>query len=198
MSVPAIETSYKGYRFRSRLEARWAVFFDSLGVDWLYEKEGFELQSGKYLPDFWIPCRSRSYHYSDDNSGYWLEIKGVGPTELELTKCLELAQTTGHITLLVYGSPTSETFHTYSFTPTRKNGEIIEVSKYHSKEPDPLFQRLSDSLKKPNPKTEPFFSHSDLAYRFIYGQGKKYDQQTLVTAIINARSARFEFGENRV
>jgi hypothetical protein len=29
MSAKAIETHYKGYRFRSRLEARWAVFFDT-------------------------------------------------------------------------------------------------------------------------------------------------------------------------
>lgn len=30
--MKAIETRYKGYRFRSRLEARWAVFFDALGL----------------------------------------------------------------------------------------------------------------------------------------------------------------------
>ena len=30
--IKAIETVYKGYRFRSRLEARWAVFFDACGV----------------------------------------------------------------------------------------------------------------------------------------------------------------------
>jgi len=31
MSVPqVIETEYKWYRFRSRTEARWAVFFDTL------------------------------------------------------------------------------------------------------------------------------------------------------------------------
>ncbi len=30
--IKAIETRYKGYRFRSRLEARWAVFFDALSV----------------------------------------------------------------------------------------------------------------------------------------------------------------------
>lgn len=38
-----IETRYKGYRFRSRLEARWAVFFDVLGVRWEYEPEGYDL-----------------------------------------------------------------------------------------------------------------------------------------------------------
>ena len=49
----AIQTEYKGYLFRSRLEARWAVFFDACGVRWEYEPEGFVLPSGKhYLPDF--------------------------------------------------------------------------------------------------------------------------------------------------
>lgn len=53
--IKPIETLYKGYRFRSRLEARWAVFFDEIGADWLYEPEGFELPDGtKYLPDFLI------------------------------------------------------------------------------------------------------------------------------------------------
>ena len=53
--IKAIETHYKGYRFRSRLEARWAVFFDAAGVEYEYEPEGFVLPSGKrYLPDFLI------------------------------------------------------------------------------------------------------------------------------------------------
>lgn len=54
--IKAIETKYKGYRFRSRLEARWAVFFDALALDWQYEPEGFDLGSaGWYLPDFYLP-----------------------------------------------------------------------------------------------------------------------------------------------
>ena len=31
MSLRPIETHYNGYRFRSRLEARWAVFFEAMG-----------------------------------------------------------------------------------------------------------------------------------------------------------------------
>lgn len=63
--IKAIETSYKGYRFRSRLEARWAVFFDALGVAWEYEKQGYDLGlAGWYLPDFWLP-----------DYRYWVEIK---------------------------------------------------------------------------------------------------------------------------
>ena len=68
MSIKAIETKYKGYRFRSRLEARWAVFFDALGLDWVYEPEGFNLgEAGFYLPDFWID-------YGTDDR-FWVEVK---------------------------------------------------------------------------------------------------------------------------
>ena len=53
--MKAIETIYKGYRFRSRLEARWAVFFDALGIWWEYEPEGMVLSDGSYyLPDFFL------------------------------------------------------------------------------------------------------------------------------------------------
>lgn len=52
-ALKAIETEYKGYRFRSRLEARWAVFFDVCHVRWEYEPEGYVLPNGQYyLPDF--------------------------------------------------------------------------------------------------------------------------------------------------
>lgn len=51
-----IETKYNGYKFRSRLEARWAVFFDYMGVKYFYEHEGYDLdEHGRYLPDFHIP-----------------------------------------------------------------------------------------------------------------------------------------------
>ncbi len=53
MKIKPIETIYKGYRFRSRLEARWAVFFDALGIEYDYEPEGYEFDDGtRYLPDF--------------------------------------------------------------------------------------------------------------------------------------------------
>ena len=30
--ITAIQTEYGGYKFRSRTEARWAVYFDALGI----------------------------------------------------------------------------------------------------------------------------------------------------------------------
>ena len=57
MSIKPIETYYNGYRFRSRLEARWAVFFDAIGMQYEYEPEGFIGWNGLcYLPDFYLPA----------------------------------------------------------------------------------------------------------------------------------------------
>lgn len=55
MPIKAIETRYNGYHFRSRLEARWAVFFDTAGIMYSYEPQGFDLDGLYYLPDFWLP-----------------------------------------------------------------------------------------------------------------------------------------------
>ena len=52
----AIETRHAGYLFRSRLEARFSVFFTRAGVDCRYEPEGYELPGGmRYLPDYYLP-----------------------------------------------------------------------------------------------------------------------------------------------
>jgi hypothetical protein len=70
-ALTPIPTRYKGYHFRSRLEARWAVFFDALGLKWQYEVEGFTLPSGtRYLPDF---CVQGPGGYR-----YWYEVKPQG------------------------------------------------------------------------------------------------------------------------
>jgi hypothetical protein len=55
--VKAIETRYAGCRFRSRLEARWAVFFDALGVKWEYEREGFDLFPDSGWDQYHVWCR---------------------------------------------------------------------------------------------------------------------------------------------
>lgn len=71
MTIKAIETHYAGCRFRSRLEARWAVFFDQIKLPWLYEDQGYVfgekcwLPSFAYLPDFYFPTLN-----------LWAEVKG--------------------------------------------------------------------------------------------------------------------------
>jgi len=61
----ALQTRYAGYRFRSRLEARWAVFFDAMKIPWLYESQGYYIAGRSYLPDFFLP-----------DCGTWVEVKG--------------------------------------------------------------------------------------------------------------------------
>ena len=50
MSTKAIETRYAGHLFRSRLEARWAAYFDLSGWTWTYEP----IDADGYIPDFLI------------------------------------------------------------------------------------------------------------------------------------------------
>ena len=65
-----IETVYRGYRFRSRLEARWAVFFQTLGVPWEYEPQGYKLSDGRWsLADFRVKLADHVL---------WAEVKPGG------------------------------------------------------------------------------------------------------------------------
>ena len=58
-TIAAINTTYKGYRFRSRLEARWAMFFDAIGVAWSYEADPLSVSGEAYLPDFILKIGGR-------------------------------------------------------------------------------------------------------------------------------------------
>lgn len=92
----AIDTVYNGYKFRSRLEARWAVFMDVLDVEYAYEPEGFDLpEAGYYLPDFWLP-----------KLGIWLEIKPDEPIHEEKLKASKLAELSGNHVVIMHGQIT--------------------------------------------------------------------------------------------
>lgn len=92
--MKVIETRYKNHKFRSRLEARYAVFFDTVPVQWLYEDEGYDLDGELYLPDFWLPTVEMS-----------VEVKGKMPTQQEIRLCRKLQFHTGHDVMLCYGLP---------------------------------------------------------------------------------------------
>ncbi len=98
LGIAAIPTEYGGVRFRSRLEARWAVYFTQLGMPFLYEHEGYTLPSGNYLPDFWLASLGRV--------GTFVEIKpDCEPTIEEQTSCLELADVSRKRVMLFAGAP---------------------------------------------------------------------------------------------
>lgn len=92
-AIAAIPTTYAGVTFRSRTEARWAVFFDHLDIPWDYEPEGYELATAWYVPDFWLP-----------KQGIFFEVKpGVSPEGFD--KCCELIIATGKPVCMSLGAP---------------------------------------------------------------------------------------------
>ena len=87
-----LPTTYRGFTFRSRLEARWALFLDELHVPWQYEPDGWDLPDGPYVPDFWLPREK-----------LWLEIKPNA--KASISKPLSLSQAQDRPVLVAIGMP---------------------------------------------------------------------------------------------
>lgn len=91
-NIKAHPTPYRGITFRSRLEARWAAFFDLAG--WRWEYEPIDLQG--WSPDFRvsIPC-----HHSECPGEHILlvEVKPYfGVYEFESHQCMAYPYGHGH------------------------------------------------------------------------------------------------------
>lgn len=86
-------TTYNGITYRSRIEARWAAFFDHLNIRFSYEPKAFDLGAlGWYLPDFYLPQQA-----------FWIEVKARDPEPIELEKLSGVTQQRREIGLLLGG-----------------------------------------------------------------------------------------------
>lgn len=118
--MKAIETEYQGYRMRSRLEARWAIFFDAIGVKWQYESEGWDLSDGEfppgytgskyYLPDFYLPLYD-----------YFVEIKPVRLNFNEIVKACMVARSKRLIA--IQGTPGIDSYFVTRYAHDGEYGE---------------------------------------------------------------------------
>lgn len=171
--IKPIETYYKGYKFRSRLEARWAVFFDELGINWRYEHEGYKLYDGTwYLPDFWLPTF---------NGGMFVEVKPKF-TEEETQKCRDLCYESGQDVWLAEDIP-SERAYVYLSKDSREDCVVYYCGiPNHDKAfgqnrmfADPAYEGMNGSYHIPP--------------QYLYYGG-------ISEAVKAAKQARFEHGEN--
>lgn len=93
--IKAIPTKYLGTTYRSRLEAKWAVFFHALEIAFDYEAQSLKLEDGTpYMPDLYFP-----------QIRYFAEIKPCDFTEDERRKCLEVVKGTGRPIILLVRQP---------------------------------------------------------------------------------------------
>lgn len=192
MTIKPIETQYNGYIFRSRLEARWAVFFDTLGIKYEYEKEGYDLgELGWYLPDFWLP----EYQM-------FAEVKGKPFTKKERNKCICLVEDTPDSgCLFLSGVPDTKPYcGVVNLTPAQGEGDEQGSCTYsYSNGNERGYIFIS--------QTRQMFSHSNSVaiFRFILDKSKMGQHQTIHTfplyhgvettggkAVNKSRSARFE------
>jgi len=168
--IKPIETHWNGYRFRSRLEARWAVFFDAAGIAFEYEPEGFELGAlGRYLPDFFLP-----------EIGTYFEVKheNFDPSESpnEVLRIIAFSKSEKQI-VVCFGSP----WHTTTLLLT--DGARARVCAFS----ESISGQLSLSLVT-LPRGDNILITEEAAY-------KAFSSPRLTQAYEEARGARFEFGE---
>lgn len=187
MDIKPIPTRYQNYHFRSRSEARWAVFFDKAGIQWRYELEGFELPSGRrYLPDFYLPKHDA-----------YVEVKREGyasdPSADEILTAVRGAEFAGadwdcyRRTLIVLaGTPGRDSYEATAMMKGAVCGEMI-VGRLG------LGRRTPQELWVVQRGTEAAFcvkSFDDSDHWPLDFSGPIQD------AYAAARSARFEFGES--
>jgi hypothetical protein len=212
-AIKAIETRYAGCRFRSRLEARWAVFFDALGFAWEYEPEGYELgELGRYLPDF------RVWDTGSVGTGeaQWIEVKGVHPTPREIDLINELFWVTRTGAAIVYGEIEARALDGFRrnewalpacvahYGRTPVGWDMVrpyEVAGYHERLTAHLDRNEAFGVDSPFVQTS-----LDRACRVVipnrgwisgvpYGRWPRI-KTTVPEAVRAARSARFEHGES--
>lgn len=181
-----METLYKGYRFRSRLEARWAVFLDKLRVPYEYEPEGFNLgEAGCYLPDFRIKC----YGYRGDclmehePTELYIEVKGH-MTEEDAKKIEAFSE---EHPVLVVGNIPGKDCSTDSF----------EVGAYDGMDGTFIYPFNYETIDGDYFAAYP--AADKYGHFYLFGDDSNYinedDRELVEKAYATARQARFEHGE---
>lgn len=184
------ETKYKGYRFRSRLEAKWAVFFDACGVKWEYEPEGYDLGDElSYLPDFLLHGVTFNHAGKQVNCDLFVEVKGkMTATDAEKIRRFHK----GGMPILVVGNIPEGA----NFAEMTEHMDELSWQREHENPDWPYFFNF-------NTVDDDYFSAYpgvDKAGVFnLFGADSNYiadaDQERTARAYDKARQARFEFGE---
>lgn len=198
--IKPIQTYFIGYKFRSRLEARWAVFFESLGIKWEYEPEGFDLGNGlKYLPDFKIK-NVKFIHANgcshDRTYDIYIEVKG--DMNVEDIKKIDRFAECGKKIYVVGNIPRGDTIWNLTDDANTQSCDFIEkygyfgTNKYHIPPFD--FVGLDDDC---------YFAFPGIdkkGYFALFGCDGDYltfiDEEKTIQSYNNARQARFEHGES--
>jgi len=103
------------------LEARWAVFFDTLGIRYRYEPEGFDLNGVWYLPDFYLPT---------EQPASWAEVKPEIPRSSEvwrslLKRLIELSKLQREHAIAILGDPYPGEYKLFFVGYIRETDELV-------------------------------------------------------------------------
>ena len=207
-TIKAIETVYNGYRFRSRLEARWAVFFDAMNINYKYENEGFEDSGVKWLPDFYLPDSktyvevkgSNSLLHADADKLDWMLDYGNTPETHSSNDDPEGPGLRGCLLLGDIPAPATFVYHPII---QHHEGLYLRYVRFEPFFPCLFNYRQTGSIESVMiPKRKPISTIAKVSLEpirlFISASenGNYLSEKMVREAYIAARQARFEHGEN--
>lgn len=203
-SIKPIETIYNGYRFRSRLEARWAVFFDACYIEYEYEPEGYELSDGtKYLPDFYLPKFDLFVEIKNPSLNPAMQGKSSFSSE-EFQKLKKLAQGTDKQAIIFFSPPMETWGLLYTQDFTCSSGGWSEWYATFSEENWPILLVMDENADR----SFAYDCTVNLACASEYAKTvadqipqmwisfNRNNRSLIITGALAARQARFEHGEN--
>lgn len=122
-------TLYRAVGFRSMLEARWAVYFDVLGVVWIHEPQTFRLQNGRnYLPDYHLPVLNA--HLEVKPRDYLDDIAKDPDKQKSFEKAWGLASITREDVILMAGEPRRQNGKGFRWISTEQGCQVGDTSWY--------------------------------------------------------------------
>ena len=210
--IKPIETVYNGYRFRSRLEARWAVFFDAMKIKYEYEPQGYKANDfeGKtycYLPDFYFP---ESEYFGEVKSG----LSALVNDAEKIAWCIDWKHTPISNGLILLGQIpywSEDRIEVPIFPFLKWNKAVMFTSAFFGNRKIHVEETgiWDDYSEAPDLPPELFHQYPEEMYQLdmttlttvdgiVFEMDQNYKAShsyTLRNAFITARQARFEHGE---
>lgn len=181
----AVDTVHGGIRYRSRTQARWAVFLDTLGLEHAYEPKRFLLGGGISLtPDFLLPSLNA-----------WLIVNSADPAIREADRWKAGLFASEHPEFRIWlssGAPRPGEWHLEQLgeTPITRGMLLADASEPAARvwicgANDERASRLVfDAIEVgtgrsiSRPRSFPADPNTDSLMRMAYGQVERFEEET--------------------
>jgi hypothetical protein len=123
-----VETQYGDYRYHSRLGARWAVFFDLLGIRFQYRPIRYtltDLANREWGPDFVLPDLERNLNDPDLPRQSMMVVSESQPSARDIESAMHISRCNPVEDVFIFvGPPTVSGFSCFCYSQDHKPSPV--------------------------------------------------------------------------